>query len=46
MGNKIIKEKLGFKIWDVVDKLRVKLELHEYKDYVLGFVFYKFLCEK
>lgn len=46
MGNKIIKEKLGFKIWVVVNKLRDKLEVYEYKDYVLGLIFYKFLCEK
>ncbi|MCE6061824.1 type I restriction-modification system subunit M [Mycoplasmopsis agalactiae] len=46
MGNKITKEKLGSKIWDAADKLRAKLEPHEYKDYVLGLVFYKFLCEK
>ncbi|WP_318033789.1 type I restriction-modification system subunit M [Mycoplasmopsis bovis] len=46
MGNKITKEKLGSKIWDAANQLRDKLEPHEYKDYVLGLVFYKFLCEK
>ncbi|WP_237687781.1 type I restriction-modification system subunit M N-terminal domain-containing protein [Mycoplasmopsis agalactiae] len=46
MGNKITKEKLGSKIWAAANKLRDKLEAYEYKDYVLGLILYKFLCEK
>lgn len=26
--------------------MRSKIEANEYKDYILGFIFYKFLCEK
>ncbi|MCE6057306.1 Putative type I restriction enzyme MpnORFDP M protein [Mycoplasmopsis agalactiae] len=46
MGNKITKEKLGSKIWAAANHLRDKLEAYEYKDYVLGLILYKFLCEK
>ncbi|ADR24189.1 hypothetical protein MSB_A0087 [Mycoplasma leachii PG50] len=46
MGNKITKQKLGSIIWESANKLRKNLEAHEYKDYILGMLLYKFLCEK
>ncbi|WFQ93847.1 type I restriction-modification system subunit M [Mycoplasma feriruminatoris] len=46
MGNKITKQKLGSIVWESANKLRKNLEAHEYKDYILGILLYKFLCEK
>ncbi|EXU60786.1 type I restriction-modification system subunit M [Mycoplasma mycoides] len=46
MGNKITKQKLGSIIWESANKLRKNLDASEYKDYVLGLILYKFLCER
>ncbi|MDQ0567874.1 type I restriction-modification system subunit M [Mycoplasma yeatsii] len=46
MSNKITKQKLASIIWESANKLRKNLEAHEYKDYILGMLLYKFLCEK
>ncbi|UKS54467.1 type I restriction-modification system subunit M N-terminal domain-containing protein [Mycoplasma feriruminatoris] len=46
MGNKITKQKLGNIIWESANKLRGNIDAFEYKDYVLGLILYKFLCEK
>ena len=40
------KQKLASKIWESANKMRSKIEANEYKDYILGFIFYKFLSEK
>ena len=40
------KQELANKIWDSANKMRSKIEANEYKDYILGFMFYKFLSEK
>ncbi len=40
------KQQLAAKIWDSANKMRSKIEANEYKDYILGFIFYKFLSEK
>lgn len=40
------KQQLAAKIWESANKMRSKIEANEYKDYILGFIFYKFLCEK
>ena len=40
------KQQLATKIWASANKMRSKIEAQEYKDYILGFVFYKFLSEK
>ena len=37
------KQQLASKIWESANKLRSKIEANEYKDYILGFIFYKFL---
>ena len=47
MGEKRInKQELASKIWESANKMRSKIEANEYKDYILGFIFYKFLSEK
>lgn len=40
------KQQLATKIWESANKMRSKIEANEYKDYILGFIFYKFLSEK
>ena len=37
------KQQLASKIWESANKMRSKIEANEYKDYILGFIFYKFL---
>lgn len=39
------KQQLASKIWKAANEMRSKIEANEYKDYILGFIFYKFLCE-
>lgn len=40
------KQKLAAKIWASANQMRSKIEANEYKDYILGFIFYKYLSEK
>lgn len=40
------KQQLASKIWESANKMRSKIEANEYKDYILGFIFYKFLSDK
>lgn len=40
------KQQLAAKIWASANHMRSKIEANEYKDYILGFIFYKYLCEK
>lgn len=40
------KQQLAANIWKSANEMRSKIEASEYKDYILGFVFYKFLSEQ
>ncbi len=40
------KQQLAAKIWESANQMRSKIEANEYKDYILGFIFYKFLSEQ
>lgn len=40
------KRQLATKIWDAANKMRSKIEANEYKDYILGFIFYKYLSDR
>lgn len=40
------KQQLASKIWAAANDMRSKIEASEYKDYILGFIFYKFLSEQ
>lgn len=40
------KRQLANRIWESANKLRSKIEANEYKDYILGFIFYKFLSDR
>lgn len=44
--NNMNKQQLAAKIWKSANEMRSKIEASEYKDYILGFVFYKFLSEQ
>lgn len=37
---------LESKLWAIADELRGKMDANEFKNYILGFVFYKYLSEK
>lgn len=39
------KQQLATKIWASANKMRSKIDANEYKDYILGFIFYKFLSD-
>lgn len=40
------KQQLASRIWAAANKMRSKIDASKYKDYILGFIFYKFLSEK
>lgn len=44
-GMKMNKQQLANKIWESANKMRSKIEANEYKDYILGFIFYKYLSD-
>ena len=39
------KQQLASKIWESANKMRSKIEANENKDYILGFIFYKYLSD-
>lgn len=39
------KQQLAAKIWESANQMRSKIEANEYKDYILGFIFYKYLSD-
>ena len=39
------KQKLASTIWESANEMRSKIEANEYKDFILGFIFYKYLSE-
>lgn len=40
------KQQLAATIWESANQMRSKIEANEYKDFILGFIFYKYLSEK
>ena len=40
------KQTLERQLWNVANELRGKMNADEFKDYILGFIFYKYLSEK
>ena len=40
------KQQLAAKIWESANQMRSRIEANEYKDYILGFIFYKYLSDK
>jgi len=42
----LTKQELAAKIWSTANTLRKNIKASEYKDYILGFMFYKYLSDK
>lgn len=40
------KQLLEKQLWNIADELRGKMSADEFRDYILGFIFYKYLSEK
>lgn len=40
------KKKLEQQLWNIANELRGKMAADEFRDYILGFIFYKYLSEK
>jgi type I restriction enzyme M protein len=40
------KKQLEQKLWNIANELRGKMNADEFRDYCLGFIFYKYLSEK
>ena len=40
------KQELASKIWETANELRKKIKADEFKDYIIGFMFYKYLSDK
>ena len=40
------KKQLEKQLWNIADTLRGKMNADEFRDYILGFIFYKYLSEK
>lgn len=46
MANEDKKQQLENKLWKIADTLRGKMDADDFRDYILGFIFYKYLSEK
>jgi type I restriction enzyme M protein len=40
------KRMLQQQLWNIANTLRGKMDADEFRDYILGFIFYKYLSEK
>ena len=40
------KQQLEQQLWNIANELRGKMGADEFRDYILGFIFYKYLSEK
>ena len=40
------KKLLEQQLWNIANELRGKMDADEFRDYILGFIFYKYLSEK
>jgi type I restriction enzyme M protein len=40
------KKQLRQQLWDIANTLRGKMNADEFRDYILGFIFYKYLAKK
>ena len=40
------KKLLEQQLWNIANTLRGKMDADEFRDYILGFIFYKYLSEK
>ena len=40
------KQRLERQLWNIVNELRGKMDADEFRDYIIRFIFYKYLSEK
>ena len=40
------KKQLETQLWNIANELRGKMDADEFRDYILGFIFFKYLSEK
>lgn len=40
------RKSLEQQLWNIANTLRGKMDADEFRDYILGFIFYKYLSEK
>ncbi len=40
------KQQLETQLWNIANTLRGKMDADDFRDYILGFIFYKYLSEK
>ena len=40
------KKALKQQLWNITNELRGKMDVDEFRNYILGFIFYKYLSEK
>ncbi len=40
------RRQLQQQLWNIANTLRGKMNAYEFRDYILGFIFYKYLSEK
>ena len=40
------KKQIEKQLWNIADTLRGKMNADEFRDYILGFIFYKYLSER
>ena len=40
------KKRLEQQLWNIANELRGKMDADEFRDYILGFIFYKYLSDK
>ena len=40
------KQKIEQQLWNIANTLRGKMDADQFRDYILGFIFYKYLSEK
>ena len=40
------KQELAATLWESANTLRANIDASQYKDYILGFIFYRYLSEK
>ena len=40
------KRQFNQQLWNIANTLRGKMDADEFRDYILGFIFYKYLSEK
>lgn len=46
MSTQMNKQELASRIWELANDMRDSIEASDYKDYILGFIFYKYLSDK